>query len=384
MTYIVHHIDDDSRHPHHHKVYVPGAEVRVFIRGDSCGDHLFVTKQPKHWGPIFENCPFIASGVTNSNGQVDIQAPPTGTHPNEDYVVIGKTPPGFPDNDADDPDALYSGKQVNNLKANQERDVKLRKVRLYNGHVVPCGDDEDWGTHLVIVTPDYMDWTDSVEMYPFIMEAEGEWQVTTSITPPEGFVPDVPEISTTVVDADVATQFVLTDVGSTWSEVGVTHNILHKGKKIKHVRKMKMFDRKGAVSGAGWVSSPAGAYPGDATATGKFNFDFGAKIGKNGNAKGDAGFEFNKAGFSFDASSVNTLTITKPMAVFTGAGKLNGAGGYSFLVGCLDGKSAGGGPDKIRIKVWKGNKVIYDNQPGAADGATPTAAIGNGQIRLPK
>ena len=255
-------MDDDSRHPHHHKVFVPGAEVRVFIRGAACADNLFVTKQPKHWGPIFETCPFIASGITDANGEVHITAPPTGTNPNQDYVIIGKTPDGFPDNDADDPDALYSGKQVNNLKAGQDKDVKLRKVRLYNGHDVPCGDDEDWGTHLVIVTPDYMDWTDSVELYPFIMEAEGEWEVTTSIAPPEGFVPDVPAITTTVTDSDIATQFVLTDVGSSWTAVGVTHDILHKGKKIKHTHNVNMFDRKGALSGTGWFKSPAGAYPG--------------------------------------------------------------------------------------------------------------------------
>ncbi len=383
VTYIVHHVDDDSKHPHHHKVFVEGATIRVFIRGASCADNLFVTKQPKHWGPIFETCPFIASGITDENGNVEIDAPPTGTNPNLDYVIIGKTPPGFPDNDDDDPDALYSGKQVNNLKVNQDKDVKLRKVRLYNGHVVPCGDDEDWGTHLVIVTPDYMDWNDTVELYPFIMEADGEWQVTTSINPPEGFVPDEPEITTTVADGDSATQFTLTDVGSTWTEVGVTHNILHKGKRIKHTHKVKMFDRKGAVRGSGWFNSAAGNYPGNATAAGKFSFDFGAKFNKNGTPKGDGGFDFNAAGFSFDATSVDSLVVTNPTAVIGGKGKVNGTGGYSFLIVCYDGKAAGG-PDKIRVKVWKGSVVVYDSQPGAAAGAAPTTAIGNGQIRLPK
>jgi hypothetical protein len=223
-------------------------------------------------------------------------------------------------------------------------------------------------------------------MYPFIMEAEGEWQVTTSVAPPDGFVPDVPAITTTVTDSDIATQFVLTDVGSSWTSVGVTHNILHKGKRITHTHNVNMYDRKGAVSGAGWFQSPAGTYPGNGTAAGKFNFDFGANIDKHGKLKGDAGFDFDAAGFSFDATSVDSMVITGPTAVISGKGKVKGAGsGYSFLVTCYDSSAPGGsGSDKIRVKVWKGANVVYDSQPTAPDTAAPTTELGNGRIKLPR
>jgi hypothetical protein len=244
IHYVVHHVDDDSKKPKSHKVFVPNATVRVFIRGDACPNNLFVTRQPKHWGPIFETCPSFASGTTNANGDVFISLPPTGNNPNQDYVVIGKSPAGFPDNDDDDADSFYSGKQVNNLKSCDVKDVTLRKIRRFDGKVAPCGDDEDWGTHLVIVSPDYVDWTSTVERYPFVIEAEGTWDVTTAITTPEGFVADASELSASITDDSGGLQFTLTDVGSSWTGVSVTHNIVHKGKKIKHTRSVKMFDKK--------------------------------------------------------------------------------------------------------------------------------------------
>lgn len=379
-------MDDNTRKPKHHKVPVGGAQVRVFVRGDACPNNLYVTKQPKHWGPIFETCPYIASGVTNASGDVFIAVPPTTSNPNTDYVVIGKTPPGFIDDDDDDPDAWYSGKQINKLDPCEHRDVKLRKVRRFDRKTVPCHEEEEWGTHLVIVEPDYMDWSSTVEQYPFILEAEGDWTVTTSIQPPEGFVPDVEQLSETVVDGDSAMQFTLTDVGSSWTEVGVTHNITHKGKKTKHVKKIKMYDRKSAVKGGGWINSPAGAYPANAGATGKVAYEFTAKFKQDGSPKGDAGFDLDVAGFSFQSTAVNSLVITNPKAIFRGTGKVNGTSGYSFQVTGYDKKAPGGSgsSDKLRIKIWKGSVVVYDNQMGAADSADPTKAIGDGNVRLPK
>jgi hypothetical protein len=379
-------VDDDSQHPHSHKVHAPSSEIRVFVRGDSCVNGYFQNNQPKHLRRIFENCSYIANGFTDSNGEVVIPVPPTTSNVNTDYVVIGKTPDGYSENDKDDdPDARYAAVQVHQLNACEDRDVELRKVKRFDGKCVPAHEDEDWGTHLLVVSPDYMDWTGTVEQYPFIIEAEGTWQVTTSITPPDGFVPDTSQLSTTVTDDTSGMQFTLTDVGSSWTQVGVTHNIVHKGKKIKHVANVKMFDRKGAMRGAGWINSPAGAYPGNPSAVGKFNFGFGAKIDKNGLPKGDVSFDLNSVGLNFDGVTVDSLVITSPKAVIRGTGKLNGVGGYSFLMTGYDSKAAGGsGSDKIRIKILKGTVVVYDNQMGAPDTADPTKSIGDGNIRLPK
>ncbi len=239
VFFVVNNIDDDTKKPKTHKEPIAGAEVRVFIRGQACPDNLFVTKQPKHWSPIFETCPFIASWTTNANGEVLIKVPPTTKEPNTDYVVIGK----FIDSDPD-PDSYYSGKQVNNIKAGETRTVNLRKLRRFDGKHCSAHEIEEFGTHLVIVEPDYIDWTDMTEQYPFVLEADGDWDVTTSLTPPDGFVPDVPALSIDIVDSVGALQFTLTDVGSDWTQTSITHLIKHKGKTIKRNSEVKMFDKK--------------------------------------------------------------------------------------------------------------------------------------------
>ncbi|HIH44308.1 MAG TPA: hypothetical protein HA257_04270, partial [Candidatus Methanoperedenaceae archaeon] len=57
-------------------------------------------------------------------------------------------------------------------------------------------------------------------------------------------------------------------------------------------------------------------------------------------------------------------------------------GDYGFMLTAIDGAISGGdGSDKFRIKIWDkdSGSVVYDNQPGADDSATP-AAIQGGSI----
>jgi len=42
----------------------------------------------------------------------------------------------------------------------------------------------------LIIEPEYVEWDGAQELYPFIFESVGNWTVTTSVTPPEGFVAD--------------------------------------------------------------------------------------------------------------------------------------------------------------------------------------------------
>ena len=46
----------------------------------------------------------------------------------------------------------------------------------------------------------------------------------------------------------------------------------------------------------------------------------------------------------------------------------------------------GGGTDKFRIKIWNTatSAIVYDNQMGALDSATPSAVIGGGSIVIQK
>jgi hypothetical protein len=53
----------------------------------------------------------------------------------------------------------------------------------------------------------------------------------------------------------------------------------------------------------------------------------------------------------------------------------------------IDGKAEGRhAPDKFRIKIWDSatGAVVYDSQPGAADDAKPTTALGGGSIAVRK
>ena len=49
--------------------------------------------------------------------------------------------------------------------------------------------------------------------------------------------------------------------------------------------------------------------------------------------------------------------------------------------------SGGGSNDNIRVKIWdkdNGNMMVYDNQIGDSDDATPTMALGGGSIVVHK
>jgi len=272
-----HELEDESNHPKVKTGNVAGAEVRIYTRRDSCADGLVSTNQPKMWGKVYDGlngivlplstpdsdsgCPivtfgaYVAKGTTDVNGMVNIVVPPTTSSPNTDYVVIGRTcitdPASSPTctefddpRTMDDPDALYSGKQVNNIKAGETRNVALKQLRLFNGKKVPAKYFEDYGSYLAIIEPEYMDWTSNVEQYPFVLEAIEGWDIVTAIVPPEGFVPDADALSATVADTVSAIQFTLTDVGSDWTQTQVTHTVKHKGKTITHKSQVPMFDKK--------------------------------------------------------------------------------------------------------------------------------------------
>src|SRR6185295_15902335 len=126
----------------------------------------------------------------------------------------------------------------------ETRNVALKQLRLFNGKKVPAKYFEDYGSYLAIIEPEYIDWTGTVEQYPFVLEAIEGWDVTTSIVTPEGFVTDTDALSAAVADTVSAIQFTLTDVGSDWTQTQVTHTVKHKGKTISHKSQVPMFDTK--------------------------------------------------------------------------------------------------------------------------------------------
>ena len=144
----------------------------------------------------------------------------------------------------------------------------------------------------------------------------------------------------------------------------------------------------GFVTGGGWINSPAGAAVWDATLTGKANFGFVSRYKKGQTVPtGETEFVFKAGNLKFNSTSYDWLVVSGARAQYKGAGTVNGVVGYSFMLTAIDGQISGGGvTDKFRIKIWNTatSAIVYDNQMGALDSATPSTVIGGGSIVIQK
>jgi PKD repeat protein len=142
----------------------------------------------------------------------------------------------------------------------------------------------------------------------------------------------------------------------------------------------------GFTTGGGWITSPAGAYTPDPTATGTANFGFVSKYQKGASVPtGTTSFRFRAGGLDFDSTSYDWLVIAGSRAQYKGKGTVNGQAGYGFLVSGVDGDAGTNKTaDTLRVKIWRTSdgSTVYDNQMGAKDDALATTAIGGGQIQV--
>jgi hypothetical protein len=88
----------------------------------------------------------------------------------------------------------------------------------------------------------------------------------------------------------------------------------------------------GFVTGGGWITSPAGAYPANPTLSAKANFDFNAKY-QSGTAvpTGQTEFQVKDANLNFHSTSYDWLVVTSPKFQYQGSGTINGGGNFGFL-----------------------------------------------------
>ncbi|MCC7134602.1 MAG: PKD domain-containing protein [Gemmatimonadales bacterium] len=142
----------------------------------------------------------------------------------------------------------------------------------------------------------------------------------------------------------------------------------------------------GFVTGGGWVIAEPGSYPGNAAATGKATFGFVAKYKKGAQVPtGNTEFQFHAVGMNFHSTDYQWLVVAGRRAQYKGTGTINGAGSYQFLLTAIDGNGAGGdGIDRLRMKIWNDDGVLFDNQQGAADGDDPAIALSGGNIVIHK
>ena len=127
-------------------------------------------------------------------------------------------------------DSVFIGKRLGPLASGQTRQVFLRVIIRADGSVVGGKTTVQTGSELHIIEPDYILWDAAEELYPFIFETVGDWTVTTTVAPPEGFVPDADSLTADVQSELEAVQFTITDVGSKWVPTGICHQVTHGGK----------------------------------------------------------------------------------------------------------------------------------------------------------
>jgi hypothetical protein len=244
VTFAVHALQDGTSRPKVKTIPVPNAQVKVFSTADPCVGNIFQSLNPKKWGTIFDGadgvgglpgCPALsygtyqATGTTDVNGVTTIIVPPLAVNMTTQYLVIARATNFDYIQTATSPDPLYSNYPVISVAAGTVKNVPLKLLATFGGKIVPGAQTEFFGSYLNIVQPEYLEWTDKQEQYPFVMVAEGDWSLTTSVTPPEGFVPDASQLSANVADTTSAVQFTMTDVGSDWTQTTVNHTIMHLG-----------------------------------------------------------------------------------------------------------------------------------------------------------
>ncbi|MCA9354810.1 MAG: hypothetical protein KC877_04795 [Candidatus Kaiserbacteria bacterium] len=141
----------------------------------------------------------------------------------------------------------------------------------------------------------------------------------------------------------------------------------------------------GYVTGGGQFESPAGAYVADPTLTGKAHFGFIAEYEAGMQTPtGNTQFRFNAGDLKFKSTSYDWLVVAGARAQYKGYGEIDKQAGYRFMLTAVDGDLLGQGAsdDTFRMKIWDDatGGLVYDNQLGASEAATPSTVISNGSI----
>jgi hypothetical protein len=161
-------------------------------------------------------CDPEASVTTNDYGQAIFSLDPGN------YLVIGKYITGST--------TLYIGVSVGEITTGSMVKKYLQVIQKADGTILPGKYQKVTGSELLIIEPEYVEWSGTQELYPFIFESIGDWTITTSVTSPEGFRADYKSLTAQVVNEMEVVQFTITDVGSKWKPTKVKYTIKHKGK----------------------------------------------------------------------------------------------------------------------------------------------------------
>ena len=159
------------------------------------------------------------------------------------------------------------------------------------------------------------------------------------------------------------------------------------GTAVSTLEAVVVFDPSaGSARGAGWFSSPAGAYPVDAALAGRAQLGFLARYQNDATVPfAQPGFRLRTDPFVFESTSYDWLVVTGAKAQLHGTGRVRGNERYAFLLSAIDGDRLGKDvADVLRIKIWDAasGAVLYDTQPGDSESADPVLRLGGGSIAV--
>jgi hypothetical protein len=197
-----------------------GMDLRLYDSSNACLNAIGTQWQSND--AVWRSCPCPSNlwATTDSAGLASIQAPPGS------YFLMGQYQSAVSG-------TLYVTRNVGNLPEAGSVFKKVQIMEKITGKQVATKTTIMTGSELLIIEPEYVEWDGTEELYPFVFETLGDWTVTTSVQPPEGFVSDYESLSEEVVTESEAVQFTITDIGSEWVDTEVTYLVDHKGKKEK-------------------------------------------------------------------------------------------------------------------------------------------------------
>jgi len=217
------HTVGSGSHPGSTKAPLSVLPVRVYDKSiGSCAAGFGISWQ--NYMSIWLSCTLQGSGVglTEDDGTVGLDVAPG------DYLVIAKYDP---DDTPQSGDEIYIGRSVGNVGSDQIKKEYLQIIVRADGSLVPAKYTKKTGSELLVIEPEYIAWDGTQELYPFVFESIGEWQVVTEVIPPVGFVSDYGTLDAEVVNELEAVQFTITDIGSDWKATCVKHTATHKKNK---------------------------------------------------------------------------------------------------------------------------------------------------------
>ena len=106
----------------------------------------------------------------------------------------------------------------------------MRSIQKPDGKKVAGKTKKLVGSQLLITEPEFIEWDSAEEIYPFVLEATGDWDVTTTVIPPAGFAVDQKSLTVKVKDELKIVLFSVTEGGKVWEETKVKYKVKHNGK----------------------------------------------------------------------------------------------------------------------------------------------------------